>query len=79
LFDTDSTVMPLPTLSTDVDSPAADSSVVEEESTNTSHPQLMHHLVLDHYQHNLRSKLMENLDTLSECDGKRERLPTLKS
>jgi len=65
-FITDSTAMPLPTIPTDVDSSVVGTSVVEEESTNAIHQPSIHHLVLDHYQHNLRSKLMKNLDTLLE-------------
>jgi len=78
-FITDSTATPLPTIPSDVDNSAVDTSVVEEELINAIHQPSMHHLVLDQYQHNLRSKLMKNLDTLLECSGKREHLPTLKS
>ena len=69
--------MNIPALSTTVNN--SNTSVTQEGSTDIIHPPLMHHLVLDSYQHVLRSKLINTLETLLECGGKRDRLPALKS
>ena len=77
LLSEDNMVTNIPTLSTTVNN--SNSSVTQEGSTDIIHPPLMHHLVLVSYKHVIRSKLINTLETLLECGGKRDKLPALKS